>query len=404
MFLCLQKREGCRNIEAIMKSPYHYKLGWKRFLAGVFDVFGGAVFFLVRKFVKAPEAKDIKKILVIRADHIGDVVMTRPAIRSLHKKFPHAEIDLLVDGKIAPLFEDSSKFHQVLKIHHSWFSPEKNFGAKWREFWRLKRFLTKIGYDVAFDFRGDVRHILLMALCHIPYRYGFGVTGGGFLLTENTPYDDSIHQVLLNLSLLKSFQTPQDNKLLPFEYTRERAATFWKNIGEISLATDLPRVVIHMGAGTAAKRWGTDDYRALIHQLDSGNRAQMILIGTESERELLSDLKLNTAHLIDLRGRTRIEDLPILFDVCDLYVGADSGPAHIAAAHGLEIILLASGTNDIRFWYPWTEHLHILQHEVPCAPCGLRVCPVEGHPCMSEISVDQVYDAVEGVLKKFKNR
>ena len=170
---------------------------------------------------------------------------------------------------------------------------------------------------------------------------------------------------------------------------------------EISLATDHRGCNPH-GRGDRAKRWGTDDYRALIHQLDSGTGPDDF--DRTNLAQLLSDLKLNTAHLIDLRGRTRIEDLPILFDVCDLYVGADSGPAHIAAAHGLEIILLASGTNDIRFWYPWTEHLHILQHEVPCAPCGLRVCPVEGHPCMSEISVDQVYDAVEGVLKKFKNR
>lgn len=394
--------EGCKNT-FIMKNTYHFKLWWKRWLARAFDVLGGVVFFILRKFAPKPLVKDIRKILVIRLDHIGDVVMTRPAIRTLHKKFPHAEIDLLTSAEAAPLFEHSREIHQVIVAKGAWFSRGATVGGMWKEFWRLVTFLSKIGYDMAFDFRGDVRNILLMTCCQIPHRYGFGVTGGGFLLTENASYDRTIHQVLVNLSLLRSFHVPQDNKLLPFEYPRERSAAFWKEVDQAPPSTNLPRIAVHMGAGTPAKRWDIEDWRALFYQIDQQDLAQIILIGTETEKELLPDLKIDTAHLIDLRGRTALADLPILFDVCDMYIGGDSGPAHIAAAQGLEIVLLASGTNDIRIWYPWTERLHIVQHEVPCAPCELTVCPVEGHPCMDLISVEQVFDAAERVLQKFKH-
>lgn len=371
-------------------------------LAGAFDAVGGMITLVLRPFEKPPVTKEIKKILVVRLDHIGDVVMTWPAIRALHKKFPRAEIDLLVDEKIAPLFEHSKEIHQVLRVKENWFLKGKEFLPLWKEFWRLVHFIAKLNYDAAFDFRGDVRNILLMFFSHIPHRYGFGETGGGFLLTEKAVYDRSLHQVLLNLSLLRSFHLPKDNKLLPFEYPRERASEFWQVIGEEPPTTVLPRVVVQMGAGTLAKCWDVDSFRALIQKIDNEDLAQIILVGTEEEKEALPDLKINTIHMIDLRGRSRLEDLPVLFDVCDIFIGNDSGPAHIAAAQGLEIILLASGTNDIRYWYPWTERLHILQHEVPCAPCENRICPVEGHPCMEQITVEQVFAAFQALVSRIK--
>lgn len=382
-----------------LSNCYHYKSFWLRSLAFGFDLFGSAMARLVRIFVKPPPLQDVKKILVIRLDHIGDVVMTRPAIRTLHKKFPNAEIDLLVDEGVAPLFESAKEIHQVMRAQSTWFSRNSNFSQQWRAFWRLARHLAKFGYDLAIDFRGDVRNILLMVLAHIPRRLGFGVTGGGFLLTEPCVYDRTIHQVLLNLKILSPFHVPQDNKLLPFEYSSEKSREFWERIGELP-TTALPRVAIHMGSAMTAKRWDTDSFRALIQKLDRENLAQILLLGTESDRENLPDLKLDTANLLDLRGRTLLEDLPVLFDVCDVFVGSDSGPAHIAAAQGLEVVLLASGTNDIRLWYPWTERLHILQHEVPCSPCCQPVCPVEGHPCMEMITVEQVFDAVLSVLRR----
>jgi ADP-heptose:LPS heptosyltransferase len=166
----------------------------------------------------------------------------------------------------------------------------------------------------------------------------------------------------------------------------------------------LPRVVIHAGSGYPSKRWPFENFKALIQKIDREALAQIVLIGTEAEKDAAPDLKVSSERLIDLRGKTALQDLPVLLDVCDVFIGNDSGPAHIAAAQGLEIILLVSGTNDIRLWHPWTDRLTLLQHEVPCSPCEVEICPVEGHPCVEEITVDQAFDAFVSVLSRLQKR
>jgi ADP-heptose:LPS heptosyltransferase len=243
-----------------------------------------------------------------------------------------------------------------------------------------------------------------MSLSGIKHTIGYGVAGGGFLLSEEIPYDETQHQVRLNLDLLKSFHVAQDEKLLSFEYSPESAQEFWRKVEILPPTTLLPRVVIHMGSGYPSKRWPFENFRALVQKIDREALAQIVLVGTEAEKDAAPDLKLSSERFVDLRGRTSLKDLPILFDVCDVFIGNDSGPAHIAAAQGLEIILLVSGTNDIRLWHPWTERLSLLQHEVPCSPCGLEVCPVEGHPCVEETTVDHAYDAFLSALSRLQKK
>jgi ADP-heptose:LPS heptosyltransferase len=383
---------------------YPFKNQWKRLLVACFDAIGRVCFISLKPLRKPLDLAAVQRILVIRLDHIGDVVMSRPVIRALHKKFPHAEIDLLVTEDIAPLFEHSKEIRTVIAAKYGWFMRKASFIKKWFEFWRLLGILKVTPYDIGIDLRGDVRNILLMVLAGIKYTIGYGIAGGGFLLNEEIPYDATQHQVWLNLGLLSSFHIAQDNKLLPFEYSSDRAREFWKKAGMLPPTTLLPRVAIHMGSGYPSKCWPFENFKALIQQIDREALAQIVLVGTETEKNATLDFKLNSERFIDLRGKTALQDLPVLLDVCDIFIGNDSGPAHIAAAQGLEVILLVSGTNDIRLWHPWTERLNLLQHKVPCSPCGVEVCPVEDHPCVEHITVDQVLNAFLSVLGRLQKR
>jgi heptosyltransferase-2 len=383
---------------------YPFKSRWKRIGAGCFDAIGRICCFPFKPLRKPLDLTAVRRILVIRLDHIGDVVMSRPVIRALHKKFPHAEIDLLVTEDIAPLFAFSKEIRTVIAAKHGWFRRTASFIQKGSEFWRLVGILKTTPYDLGFDLRGDVRNILLMFLSGVRYTVGYGITSGGFLLNEEVPYDATLHQVRLNMALLSSFHIAQDNKLLPFEYSPEAAREFWKKIEIMPPTTLLPRVAIHMGSGYPSKRWPFENFKALIQKINMEALAQIVLIGTEAEKDAAPDLKLKSERLIDLRGKTVLKDLPVLMDVCDVFIGSDSGPVHIAAAQGLEIILLVSGTNDIHLWHPWTERLSLLQHEVPCSPCGVETCPVEDHPCVEQITVDQAYNAFLSVLARLQKR
>lgn len=369
-------------------------------MIGIIDILGGIAFSPFFFSKKPVDLKQVDKIVLLRLDHIGDGIMARPAFRALHKKFPHAQIDLVTSAEMAPLFERINDLTTVIPAPRGWFSRTASFGQKFNEFWRLRKLLKNKRYDLGIDFRGDFRNILLMFLGGVKHRIGYGITGGGFLLNECVPYDTALHQVRLNLALLNSFHIAQDNKLSSFEYLQQDAQKFWERIGKPPPTTLLPRVIVHAGAGYPAKRWPFDNFRALMQKIDQEALAQIILIGTETENSGAASLTINSDRFIDLRGKTSLHDLPILFDVCDIFIGNDSGPAHIAAAQGLEIVLVASGTNDIRYWHPWTERLNLLQYEVPCSPCGQKTCPVENHPCVENISVDQVFDAFQSVVAR----
>lgn len=383
---------------------YPFKKLWKRLGVTVLDLVGN-LFVVPFKFFRKPfDISRVKRILVVRLDQIGDVVMTRPAFRALRKKFPQAAIDLLVSEETAPLLKSCSEFSSILVAKHSWLSRKSGFLQKFLEFFRLCVLLFRNHYDLGIDFRGDLRNILLLSLSGIRYRIGYGITGGGFLLTQEIHYDITQHQVRLNLDLLKSFHITYDSKLLPFEHHSQRAQQFWKKTGGQPPATLLPRVIIHIDSGYPSKRWPFENFRSLIQRINQTALAQIILVGTTTDKEKTPELSIPSERFIDLRGKTSLEELPVLFDVCDMFIGNDSGPAHIAAAQGLEILLIASGTNDIRYWHPWTERLSLVHHSAPCSPCQMPICPLPEHPCMKEISVEQAFDAFQSVLERLKKR
>jgi ADP-heptose:LPS heptosyltransferase len=82
-----------------------------------------------------------------------------------------------------------------------------------------------------------------------------------------------------------------------------------------------------------------------------------------------------------------------LLERADLFVGADSGPSHLAACAGIPSVVLFSGTNRSAQWRPWSRRSLILKHPVPCRPCHQKSCPLAGHPCMSGLEPDRVYRA-----------
>jgi ADP-heptose:LPS heptosyltransferase len=94
-------------------------------------------------------------------------------------------------------------------------------------------------------------------------------------------------------------------------------------------------------------------------------------------------------------GRLSLVELAAVLDRAALMIGADSGPAHMAAAVGTPTVVLFSGTNCQEQWRPPGEHVTVLAHDVPCRPCHQKkTCPVDGHPCMTGITPEQVAEAV----------
>src|SRR5579859_7267904 len=143
-----------------------------------------------------------RKVLLIRLDHLGDGIFATPALEKAREVFPRARLTLLAGPWMAPLLKPGLWVDEVKSFPAPWFErPPKRF--KWKPFREILRWIRKEKFEVGIDFRGDLRHLLWMALAGIPVRVGYGGTGGGFLLTHEAPLNGIRHEVESNLELLR---------------------------------------------------------------------------------------------------------------------------------------------------------------------------------------------------------
>ena len=159
------------------------------------------------------------------------------------------------------------------------------------------------------------------------------------------------------------------------------------------------KIIIHMGAGYPSKRWKNSRFLDLAKRIKSKNLGTPIFIGSHEDRKIIEmDLRSIESFGIDLMGKTSVAELVGVIKEADLFIGNDSGPAHLAAMLNRKVITIFSGANDYRHWAPWTKNLRIINYPVPCSPCEERVCPLKRQVCLEEINVDEVFSVVEEII------
>jgi ADP-heptose:LPS heptosyltransferase len=158
---------------------------------------------------------------------------------------------------------------------------------------------------------------------------------------------------------------------------------------------NVSRVAVHIGAATPSKRWSEDSFASLLHELHASTEAEMLLLGGSEDmpvaHEILDDVKCPVVNLV---GRLSLRELAAVLKECRLFIGGDSGPAHLAAACGVPVVSLFSAANDPAVWKPWGPRVTILTRRPDCSPCGSHLCRrTDGYFCMDEIGVEKVMDA-----------
>ncbi len=358
----------------LLSDRYLFRCWLKRFALFFFDAVG-AVFFAASKPKQPLDTSKLRRILLIRTDQLGDVLMVRPAAAALKKHFPDVAIDLLCDRVHLALFVEDPFFDRLIGMDATWFSRKKNKGSAFVESLRLVRTMRQVGYDAAIDFRGDLRHIFILACSGIPERIGYGVTGGGFLLTRQGRYEFTRHQVLLNMELLRFFGIENPSLTpLAFRSSDEEQRAFWQGAGLGLEARREPLFIFHFGAGLPEKMWESTKCRELLKRVAQENSGKIVLVGTEEEKQHVP-VDVLPPGSCDLRGQTSLRDLIILFSRPGIFIGMDSGPAHIAAAQGMSVVSIFKGPNDPAVWHPWTERLYQVTHPREC-PATIAVVPV----------------------------
>ncbi|MFQ6112368.1 MAG: glycosyltransferase family 9 protein, partial [Nitrospinota bacterium] len=378
---------------------YPFRSRSKRVAAALFDRVG---YFLTRGGLRAkpPEPKSVRKILVVRLDHIGDVLYSLPLLPALKALYPGAGVSFLVGPWAKDLLLHNPHLHEVLVWDCPWMRRDgrKGMGGTLG----FMRGLRRHRFDVALELRGDLRNILLLSLAGVSFRAGYAITGGGFLLNLELPHQTGIHQVERNLEVVRALgaQGPfEEPKLYLSQEERKEAAALLKELG---VGEGELLVGVHPGAGYPTKRWGGDRFSLLIRRLINELSARVILFGSTAEKALAEKILDGAgegglpSRPLNLVGRTSLRQFMALAERLDLFIGNDSGPGHLAASLGTTFIGIFSGTNRVEEWGPRGSGAVVVRAEVDCAPCELTSCA--DLTCLERVTVEQVLEVARACV------
>ena len=306
---------------------------------------------------------------------------------------------MLTSSVGAVLFDNNPFVDEVLVYDAPWFlrKGEKSASKK-LSLAKLASILRKKKFDLGLAPRGDLRENFLMKLAGISERVGYGITGGGFFLTQEVAYRKNAHESEASLDLLKAIGIRADRLKPQLFFSEEERRAFEIRMRGWGLEPGVRYVGFQTHAGASSKNWESAHASTFLkNATDRFPKERVVLLGTDAK--IVDGMVLDSsATRINLVGRTTLRELCLLMKYFKVFVGPDSGPTHLASALGVSTLFLYSGTNSWTRWKPLAEDAVVLRKDVPCAPCALNVCNVQGHPCLSRITPEEVLEALGQIL------
>ncbi len=359
--------------------------------------------------LSAPLAvRPVQSVLLIRPDHLGDLLFLGPALHWLRRQKPDWRLTLAIGPWGRPALPAlNGAYDELLILPFPAFERGKRAGlwTRWRLLPQWARRLKAAPFDAALIFRPD--HwwgAMLATLAGIPQRLGFETPETDPWLTQALPLTRE-HAVASNLRLVGAAldQTPSlDPALHPLRFALDE-----RDVGQVeamlrSLGVSAHErlIVVHPGSGAAIKLWEPGKWGDVIRRL-SQKHVRVAVTGGPDEVELAGQVcRFAGEAAINLAGRTSFGELAALLARSDLALGPDSGPLNLAVATGTPTVHLFGPADPVLFG-PWGDparHI-VLQSNWSCIPCGRFDWPdLPAHGCVRDISVEQVTSAALRLL------
>lgn len=345
-------------------------------------------------------------LLIVKPDHLGDVLLSTPAIQALKRSQPKLRIHVLCGEWAAAVLASYDEIDRVLTLPFPGFRRASSAApSPWRLAIETARRLRKIGYASAIIMRPDHWWGALVAhLAGIPRRIGYDFENVAPFLTEAVEFKQS-HAVEQNLRLVSPWTGDVDAADAKLEYPVPAADRDYASalIDRWRVEADTPMVCIHPGSGAASKLWRADSWAKVGDKIAAEFGAKIVFTGTRSEAALIAESAAGmSAEAVRIAGETTVGQLAALYARARAVLGPDSGALHLAAAVATPTVALFGPADPAEF-APWGDRR---RHEVVTAEIGCRPCRIldwrdddaEFHPCVRDISAQQVLEAVRRVL------
>ncbi len=335
----------------------------------------------------------VRRVLLIRLRSIGDTVLSTPSLFALRRFLPHAEIDILVEDWVAPILENHPHATNIVVLERGGMAARL----------RVAREIRSARYDVVYNLHGGTTATFLTRATGAPHRVGYKTYQYAQLHNHQSPSasllwgQQKTHSVEQQLALLGWTGVPvTDRPRTHLGVTSEAAGSIIRRVADAGL--DGQKIaLIHPAAAFATKQWATDNFARVAESLAERGYAS-VAIGTPHERPLLEALTDESSVRI-VTFDLSLPEVAALAARSQLFVGNDSGIAHIAAAVGTPSVVIF-GSSNVAHWRPWNKApAEVVREEMPCQPCHGYFCEKFPEPeCILRVPVERVVNAIDKVL------
>ena len=342
--------------------------------------------------------QEYSRILIVRTDRLGDVLLSTPVVRALRQRFPQSYISMLVSAYTKGVLEGNPDLDEIITF-------DKDVRDK--GFWAMLKFiglLKKKKFDLAIVLHPTTRMHWLVFLAGIAKRLGYD-RKFGFLLTDriaHTKQQGQKHESEYALDLVRYLGIfPQDKSLyMPIKQESEKWVEDIFCQAQIKKSDKL--LVIHPAASCVSRIWPGERYAQVADWLVQKYNFKVVIVSAPNDA-LKAQMVIKNMHspVLDLSGKTSISQLASLLNRSQLFISTDSGPMHVACALGVPVITIfgrsQAGLSPQR-WGPLGVKSRVLHKTVGCTVCLAHNCQKD-FACLKATTVEDVLLAAESILE-----
>ncbi len=340
---------------------------------------------------------ELKSILILKLSSLGDVVHTLPLVNVLRREYPDTHIGWAIEKRFSALIENHPSLDEVIV-----FERERSLFKSFLSLIRLIRKIRGKKYEIIIDLQGNLKGGIITLLSNCHKRMGFE-KGSSRVETISTFFtnckvrEEGSHIIERNLGFAReleaevadiSFKVPVD----------ESADRYVDEFLKSRNVCDKTIVIMHPGVTWETKKWPVENYAQLSEKIVKNFPGTAVVITAgEGEEKLVGKYCMGDIVIADGMD---LSQLVGLLDRCELFIGSDTGPLHLAVALGKRVIGLYGPTDPVRNG-PYGERNLVIWKKMPCSGCWRRKCKTIR--CMKEIEVSEVMEKVSICLEKPQN-
>jgi lipopolysaccharide heptosyltransferase II len=337
----------------------------------------------------------VRKVLFVRLRSIGDTVLATSAVNALRRFLPDAQIDILVEDWVAPVLAEHPSLSSVISLERNSLAARA----------RIAREIRASGYDVVYNLHGGTTSTFLTRASGARHRVGYESYQYAKLHNHQAPSasflwgQEKTHSVEQQLALLGWTGVPvTDRPATQLAITQTATFVIQERLRDSKLEGKR-LALIHPAAAFATKQWAAENFARVVEYLERADFSSVAIVGPGQDK-VLDELQRNCSAPITTFNLS-LPEVSALASRAELFVGNDSGIAHMAAAVGTPSVVIF-GSSNIAHWRPWSRaESEVVFEEMPCQPCHGYFCEQFEQPeCILRVPVNRVTAAIERVLTR----